>query len=37
MWNWDIVTVLLAPAFAAMLMLGMAIGVAWDEYKHRHR
>jgi hypothetical protein len=36
MWDWDVVTVLLAPSFAAMLIIGMAVGVAIDEYRHRH-
>ncbi len=36
MWDWDIVAVLVLPVILATLMLGIAVGVAWIEYRHRH-
>lgn len=36
MWDWDIVTVLIAPAIAAAACLTMGAVVLVSEYRHRH-
>jgi hypothetical protein len=36
MWHWDILTVLVLPVLLCTCLLGVGIGVAADEYHHRH-